>query len=87
MTPTSTIAHKGEVAGAKVLAATIVDLMTSPEVLKAAHAEWEQATRESPYFSLIPADAQPDINMNRDAMATFRPAMTKFYLNKSPRFQ
>jgi aminobenzoyl-glutamate utilization protein B len=87
VTPTSTIAHKGEVAGAKVLAATILDMMTSPEVLKAARAEWEQATTQSPYFSLLPADAKPDVNMNRETMLKFRPQMTKFYLNKTPRFQ
>jgi aminobenzoyl-glutamate utilization protein B len=87
VTPTSTIAHKGEVAGAKVLAATILDLMTSPEALKAARAEWEQSTTQSRYFSLLPADVKPDVNMNRETMRKFRPQMTKFYLNKTPRFQ
>jgi hypothetical protein len=55
--------------------------------LRAARTEWEQATKESPYFSLVPAAAQPHINMNAEAMAGFRPAMSKFYLHKSPRFQ
>jgi len=55
--------------------------------LKAARAEWEQATTQSPYFSLLPADAKPDVNMNRETMLKFRPQMTKFYLNKTPRFQ
>ena len=32
VTPTSTIAHKGEVAGAKVLADSVLDFMTSPDV-------------------------------------------------------
>jgi aminobenzoyl-glutamate utilization protein B len=87
VTPTSTIAHKGELAGAKALAGSILDLMTEPEVLKAAHAEWAQATQTSPYFSLLPADAQPDINLNKETMAKYRPAMEKFYLHKTPRYQ
>src|SRR5439155_1235500 len=33
VTPTSSIAHKGEVAGAKVLAASLLDLLTSPALL------------------------------------------------------
>lgn len=87
VTPTTSIAHKGEIAGAKVLAATVLDFMTEPDVLKAAHDEWAQATQASPYFSLLPADAQPDINMNAATMAQYRPAMSKFYLHKTPRFQ
>ncbi len=86
VTPTSSIAHKGEVAGAKVLAASILDLMTSPDALKAAHDEWEQTTKETPYFPLLPADAKPDLDLNRDDMAKYRPEMAKFYLHKSPRY-
>ncbi len=87
VTPTSTIAHKGEVAGAKVLAATILDFMTSPDVLKSAHDEFEQATKESPYFSLVPPDAKPDTDLDKDIMAQYRPEMSKHYLHKTPRFQ
>lgn len=86
VTPTSTIAHKGEVAGAKVLAASVLDFLTTAELLKAAHEEWKRATKETPYFSLLPADAKPDIAMNEQMMAKYRPAMTKFYLNKTPRY-
>ncbi len=86
VTPTSSIAHKGEVAGAKVLAATILDFMTEPAVLKAAHEEWEQVTKQTPYFSLLPPDAQPDLALNRETMAKYRPEMAKFYLHKTPRY-
>ena len=86
VTPTSSIAHKGEVAGAKVLAASILDLMTSPALLQKAHAEFKEATSGSKYFSLMPADAKPPLDMNRDMMEKFRPEMRKHYLNKTPRF-
>jgi aminobenzoyl-glutamate utilization protein B len=87
VTPVSSIAHKGEVAGAKVLADTILDFMTSPDVLAAARIEFAQATKDGGYFSLLPPDAKPQIDMNKATMATFRPAMSKFYLHKSPRYQ
>jgi len=44
VTPTSTIAHKGMVAGAKVLAGTILDLLTRPELVQAARADFAQKT-------------------------------------------
>jgi aminobenzoyl-glutamate utilization protein B len=86
VTPASSIAHKGEVAGAKVLAASILDLLTSPELLQKARAEFQEATRENPYFSLMPADAKPPLDMNREMMEKYRPEMRKHYLNKMPRF-
>jgi aminobenzoyl-glutamate utilization protein B len=87
VTPVSSIAHKGEVAGAKVLADTILDLMTSPDVLAAARTEWLQATKDGGYFSLLPPDAKPQIDMNKATMAKYRPAMSKYYLHKTPRYQ
>ncbi len=86
VTPTSTIAHKGEIAGAKALAGSVLDFMTSPDVLKAAHDEFDQATKTTPYFSLVPDGQQPDIDLDKDIMAQYRPAMSKFYLHKTPRY-
>ena len=87
VTPTSSIAHKGEVAGAKALAGSVLDFLTSPDVLKAAHAEFEQETKAPPYFSLVPDGAKPDTDLNKALMAQYRPAMSKFYLHKTPRYQ
>ncbi|HJU28622.1 MAG TPA: peptidase dimerization domain-containing protein, partial [Candidatus Binataceae bacterium] len=87
VTPTSTIAHKGEVAGAKALAGSVLDFMTSPDVLKAAHDEFEAQTKATPYFSLVPDGAKPDTDLDKDIMAQYRPAMSKFYLHKTPRYQ
>ena len=87
VTPTSSIAHKGEVAGAKVLAASMLDLLTSPDLLAKARTEFQDATRDSKYFSLMPADAKPPVDMNRDMMEKYRPEMGKHYLNQTPRFE
>jgi aminobenzoyl-glutamate utilization protein B len=86
VTPVSSISHKGQVAGAKVLAASIIDLLTTPELLQKARAEWEVESKRTPYFSLLPADAQPATDLNRAEMEKFRPEMRKFYLDKTPRF-
>jgi hypothetical protein len=41
-------------------------LLTSPQTLNAAREEWQQTTKVMKYFSLVPADAKPDVNMNRE---------------------
>jgi aminobenzoyl-glutamate utilization protein B len=86
VTPTSTIAHKGMVAGSKVLAGTILDFLTNPELVKEARAEFVQATEEMKYFAVLPADAKPPLDLNKDTMDRYRAAMSKFYLNKPVRF-
>jgi aminobenzoyl-glutamate utilization protein B len=87
VTPVSSISHKGQVAGAKVLAASVIDLMSSPELLKKAHAEFEIESKKTPYFSLLPPDAQPELGLNRADMEKYRPEMRKFYLNRTVRYQ
>jgi aminobenzoyl-glutamate utilization protein B len=86
VTPTSTIAHKGMVAASKVLAGAMLDFLTKPELVKQARTEFEKATTEMKYFSVLPADAKPPLDLNRDTMDHYRAEMTKFYLNKPVRF-
>jgi len=85
ITPTSTIAHKGMVAGAKVMAGALLDLLTEPDLLRNARAEFAAATRATPYFEVLPADAKPPLDLNKANMDRYRPDMRKFYLNESPR--
>ncbi|HEY8579026.1 MAG TPA: amidohydrolase, partial [Beijerinckiaceae bacterium] len=87
VTPTSTIAHKGMVAGAKVLAASVLDLLTTPELLTRARTQFTEDTKETPYFSLLPADAKPPISLNKEVMEKLRPEMAKHYLTVKPRFE
>ena len=85
--PTSSIAHKGEVAGAKILAGAILDVMTTPETLKRVQDQFKQDTAGTRYFSMLPDNAKPPVDMNRDMMERFRPEMRKHYLDGTPRFQ
>ena len=86
VTPTSSIAHKGEVAGAKVLAASLLELLTSAALVAKAKEQFREDTRDTPYFSFLPAEAKPPLELNREMMERFRPEMRKHYLNKTPRF-
>jgi len=86
VTPTSTIAHKGMVAGAKVLAASMLDLLTSPELVANARKKFEDDTKDTKYFTLLPDDAKPPLDMNQAMMEKYRPELSKYYLTVSPRF-
>jgi len=87
ITPTMSIAHKGAVVGAKVLAASALDLLTSPELRAAAKKQFEEDTKDMKYFSLLPPGAKPPVDLNKDIMDKYRPAMRKFYLNKKVQFK
>src|SRR5262249_23341521 len=87
VTPVSSISYKGQVTGAKVLAASIIDLLTTPELVAKARAEFEVESKKTPYFALLPAEARPPVDLNRGEMEKYRAEMRKFYLNKAPRFE
>ena len=75
------IAHKGTIAGAKVQAMTIVDLLLRPELIEAAKAYFAEQTKEQKYEPLIgPAD-MPALDTNTRVMDTYRPEMRKYYFD------
>jgi aminobenzoyl-glutamate utilization protein B len=75
------------VAGAKVLAASAIDLLTNPELLQKAKAAFAEDTKDTKYFSLLPADAKPQLDLNKEVMEKLRPAMSKFYMHVTPRYE
>jgi aminobenzoyl-glutamate utilization protein B len=87
ITPTMSIAHKGAVVGAKVMAASILDLLTSPELRAAAKKQFDEDTKDMKYFSLLPPGAKPPLDLNREMMEKYRPEMRKFYLSKKAEFK
>lgn len=50
-------------------------------------AQFAEDTKETKYFSLLPPDAKPPLDLNREMMEKFRPEMRKFYLNKPVQFR
>ena len=74
------IAHKGVVAGAKVQAMTILDLLTTPQIVADAWDYFRDVqTKTVKYTPFIAPTDQPPIWMNEDIMARYRPEMRKFY--------
>ena len=74
------IAHQGVVAGAKVLAMTMLDLMLRPELVAAARRYFDEVQcKDAGYVPFLDPADPPPIEMNRDVMARFRPAMRALY--------
>ena len=85
VTPTSGMTHKGMIAAAKVLAGAILDFLTTPGLIEKAKAEHAEATAKTKYFEVLPSDAKPPLDLNKETMDRYRPAMREFYLNKPVR--
>ena len=57
--PATSIGHKGEVAGAKVLAGTLLDLLGNPEIVKQVKECFEVENKGVKYEPLLPPDTRP----------------------------
>ncbi|MDP2956058.1 MAG: peptidase dimerization domain-containing protein [Longimicrobiales bacterium] len=78
------IAHKGGVAGAKVQAMTLLDILLEPDVVKDAWAYFNDVqTKETKYTAFITATDKPAIFLNEEIMARYRPLMRPFYYDPS----
>ena len=74
------IAHKGVVAGTKVQAMTILDLMLTPKVVADAWTYFRDVqTATIKYRPFIAPTDMPAIWLNADKMAKYRDEMKKFY--------
>jgi aminobenzoyl-glutamate utilization protein B len=74
------IAHKGSLAGAKVQALTLLDLLLRPDVIEAAWTYFNDVqTAEEEYIPFIGPDDKPAIFLNREVMERWRPLMRPFY--------
>lgn len=74
------LAHKGATAGAKVQAMTALDFLLTPGLVEKA---WEYfrdvQTKDVKYVSLIPDGVPPAVELNREKMEKFAPALKKFH--------
>jgi aminobenzoyl-glutamate utilization protein B len=78
------IAHKGAVAGAKVQALTLLDILLTPKVVTDAWDYFRNVqTKETKYTPFIGPNDQPAIWLNADIMAKYRPEMRKYYYDPS----
>jgi aminobenzoyl-glutamate utilization protein B len=78
------IAHKGVIAGAKVQALTLLDLMTNPELVKKSWDYFKDVqTKAVKYQSLLRPDDKPAIWLNQKIMEQYRPKMKDLYYDPS----
>ena len=74
------IAHKGVIAGAKVQAMTVLDILTRPEIVSQAWDYFRNVqTKDTKYTPLIRPQDTPAVWLNEETMAKYRPEMKKFY--------
>ena len=74
------IAHEGIVAGSKVMAMTIVDLLLRPDLVREAKTYFTDVQlKNNKVLPLLADTDEPQIQMNREVMERFRPEMRKFY--------
>ncbi|HEY0771399.1 MAG TPA: amidohydrolase, partial [Sphingobacteriaceae bacterium] len=74
------IAHKGVIAGSKVVAGTLIDMMVNEKIIKDA---WDYhtnvQTKDMKYTSFVKPEDKPAIYLNKEIMDEFRPQLKKFY--------
>lgn len=78
------IAHKGAVAGARVMARTALQLFLEPELVEQS---WEYfndvQTAETEYIPFVGPNDPPPIDLNREIMEMYRPLLEKYYYDET----
>ncbi len=78
------IAHKGGVAGAKVQALTLLDILLKPQVVADAWTYFNDVqTKTTKYKSFLGPNDGPPTWLNADIMEKYRPEMRKYYYDPS----
>ncbi|MDO8409215.1 MAG: amidohydrolase [Phenylobacterium sp.] len=78
------IAHKGVVVGAKAVAMTVLDLVTTPSLVTEAKAYFQDVQlKDEKYDPVLTAEDTPGIHLNTNIMAQMRPKMEPFYYDPS----
>ena len=78
------IAHKGVIAGAKVLSTTLLDMLTDTTIIADAWDYFKNVqTKEVKYIPFIESTTMPAIHLNKAIMEKFRPELKKYYYDPS----
>ncbi len=78
------IAHKGVVAGAKVVGMTVIDFLMDNQLVEDAWTYFrEEQGMEFDYVPMVTEDDQPAIYINTDIMEEFRPQLEPFYYDET----
>jgi aminobenzoyl-glutamate utilization protein B len=82
----SSIAHKGALAGAKVMAASIVECFKNPAMVDEAKRTFKDEIAGIEYRPLLPREQKPPVDLNRAMMEKYRPLLAQHYLKEKPKF-
>jgi aminobenzoyl-glutamate utilization protein B len=78
------IAHKGVVAGAKVQAMTMLDILLHPDLVAKSWDYFKNVqTKDVQYKSFLRPEDKPAIWLNKETMEKYRPQMQKMYYDPS----
>jgi len=78
------IAHKGVIAGAKVQAMTMLDILLHPELVQKSWDYFRNVqTKDVKYQSFLRPEDKPAIWLNQKIMEEYRPKMKPFYYDSS----
>lgn len=78
------IAHKGANYGARVLAMTAMDVLSTPHLVNSAWQYFRDVTtRDFKWTSLMPPGTMPPVEINRRKMAEYRPTLEKLVYDPS----
>ncbi len=84
ITMATPIAHKGVIAGAKVQAMTMLDIVLHPELVTNAWDYFRNVqTKDVKYKSFLRPDDKPAIWLNQKTMEQYRPLMKAYYYDPS----
>ena len=74
------IAHKGSTVGAKVMAATLLDLFAKPQIIIDAQKYFNEVqTKDRKYISFLKADDKPAVHLNKEILEQYREKMRPYY--------
>ena len=82
----TSIAHKGGLAGASAMAASVLDFMLKPDLVAEAKRTFQEELGGVTYQPMLPAEQKPPLGMNQATMARYRKLMEANYITETPRF-
>ena len=82
----TSIAHKGAAAGAKVIAASVLECFENPALVGAAKETFKAEIGDTIFSSMLPKAQRPPLDLNRSMMEKYRPLLAAHYLQDYPNF-
>jgi aminobenzoyl-glutamate utilization protein B len=82
----TSIAHKGGIAGAKALAASVIDFLKDPARVAEANRTFREEIGGVEYRPLLPPGQRPPADLNLAIMQKYRALMEPHYLSEQPVF-